>query len=191
MVFGTAAHAEDLREQVAVVLAPLGLRLSQEKTRVVHVDDGFDFLGHNIRRQRKRGTSKDVIYTRPSKRAIKAIKERISELTYRHTRNQSLARLLERLNRTLAGWANYFRHGVAKATYNAIDHHAWRPIVNWLLRKHRMRRSQLRQFCDRGWRFAEGPVAFTGASSVTIVRYRYRGARIPTPWTIAPTALPG
>jgi RNA-directed DNA polymerase len=58
MVFGERRHAEALREEVATVLAPLGLRLSPEKTRVVHIDQGFDFLGMQIRRQRKRGTQK-------------------------------------------------------------------------------------------------------------------------------------
>ncbi|TQS03837.1 group II intron reverse transcriptase/maturase, partial [Microbispora hainanensis] len=190
MVSGPVHHAEDLREQISEVLARLGLRLSAEKTRVVHIDDGFDFLGQTIRRQRKRGTDKLVVYTRPSKRAIQAIKDRVSERTYRYTLNQSLGTLLMSLNRTLAGWANYFRHGVSKKTFAAIDHHAWHRIARWLLRKHRIPRSQLRRFCDQGWRFAEGSVAFRGASSVTIVRYRYRGATIPSPWAIEPAAAP-
>ena len=58
MVSGERHHAEALREEVAAVLAPLGLRLSPDKTRVVHIDPGFDFLGLHIRRQRKRGTQK-------------------------------------------------------------------------------------------------------------------------------------
>ena len=57
MVYGQRHHAEALREEVAAVLAPLGLRLSPEKTRVVHIDEGFDFLGFHIRRQRKRGNA--------------------------------------------------------------------------------------------------------------------------------------
>ena len=55
MVRGERRHAEALREEVAAVLAPLGLRLSLGKTRVVHVDEGFTFLGFDIRRQRKKG----------------------------------------------------------------------------------------------------------------------------------------
>ena len=54
MVSGQARHAEALREEVAAVLAPMGLRLSPEKTRVVHIDEGFDFLGFHIRRMHKR-----------------------------------------------------------------------------------------------------------------------------------------
>ena len=65
-----------LREEAAAVLAPLGLRLSPEKTRVVHIDEGFDFLGFHIRRMRKRGTSKQYVYTTPSRKSIQSIKDR-------------------------------------------------------------------------------------------------------------------
>ncbi|WP_326822879.1 hypothetical protein [Streptosporangium sp. NBC_01756] len=59
MLTGERHDAEGLREEVAGVLAPLGLRLSPEKTRVVHIDEGFDFLGFHIRRMRKRGTGSE------------------------------------------------------------------------------------------------------------------------------------
>ena len=71
MVSGDRRHAEALREEVAAVLAPLGLRLAPEKTRVVHIDEGFTFLGFDIRRQRKRGTQKYYVYTKPSRKAIR------------------------------------------------------------------------------------------------------------------------
>jgi len=58
MVTGDRHHAEALREEVSAVLAPLGLRLAPEKTRVVHIDEGFTFLGFDIRRLRK--LSRDI-----------------------------------------------------------------------------------------------------------------------------------
>ena len=70
LVSGTQAHAEALREDVAAVLAPMGLRLSEAKTKVCHIDEGFDFLGFRIQRRRKRGTTKRVVYTYPSKKAL-------------------------------------------------------------------------------------------------------------------------
>jgi RNA-directed DNA polymerase len=188
VVNGRPEHAEALRLQVAGLLAPLGLRLSPEKTRVVDIDEGFVFLGFLIQRRRKRGTVKQYVYTVPSAKAIKSIKDRVSAATYRSTLNQDLDQLLLRLNRMLVGWATYFRHGVSKATFNAIDSHAWSRIAGWLRRKHRIARSGLRRFCDRGWRFAGPRIAFTGASSVAVTRYRYRGTRIATPWTPALTA---
>ena len=195
MVSGDRHHAEALREAVSVALAPLGLRLASEKTRVVHIDEGFDFLGYHIRRQRKRGTQKYYVYTKPSRKAIKSIKDRVSEQTYRSTRHQDLDELILSLNRSLRGWANYFRHGVSKAVFNAVDYHAWGRLMRWIRAKYAGKRSRLgmnelrHRFCDQGWRFAYKGVVFTGASSVAITRYRYRGSNILTPWTPKPTAV--
>ena len=85
VVAGAREHADELRTQVTAVLAPMGLRLSPEKTRVVHIDDGFDFLGFTIRRMRKRGSNKWFVYTRPAKKAIASIKARVKTMTYRAT----------------------------------------------------------------------------------------------------------
>lgn len=196
MVNGQRHHAEDLHTEVAAVLAPLGLRLSEEKTHVVHIDEGFDFLGFHIRRMRKRGTNKHYVYTKPSTKAVKAIKDKVSAKTYRSTQYQDLDELLVSLNRSLAGWARYFRYGVSKAIFNAVDHHTWGRIMRWIRAKYAGRsglsmQAMRRRFCDQGWRFAHNGVHFTGASSVTVKRYRYRGNTIDTPWTPKPAAAPG
>lgn len=194
MVSGQRHHAEALREEVTAVLAPLGLRLAPEKTRVVHIDEGFDFLSFTIRRQRKRGTQKHYVYTKPSRKAIQAIKDRVKAKTYRSTRHMALDELITSLNRMLAGWANYFRYAVSKAVFSAIDSLVWGRIMRWLRRKYKRGRNRIgmtelrRRFCDKGWRFAWNGVAYTGASSVTVRRYRYRGNQIPTPWTPEPAA---
>ena len=116
--------------------------------------------------------------------------------TYRSTRHQDLDELIRSLNRSLAGWANYFRHGVSKAVFSAIDSFTWLRLMRWIRRKyegkHRLGMKELRRrFCDKGWRFAHNGVAFTGASSVTVTRYRYRGSSIPTLWTPRPAASSG
>jgi RNA-directed DNA polymerase len=103
VVFGGQHHAEALREEVTAALAPLGLRLAPEKTRVVHIDEGFDFLGFTIRRMRKRGTQKHYVYTKPSRKAIQAIKDKVTAKTYRSTRHMSLEEQITSLNRMLAG----------------------------------------------------------------------------------------
>jgi RNA-directed DNA polymerase len=193
VVNGTRDHAEALRHEVAEVIAPLGLRLAPDKTRVVGIDEGFDFLGFHIRRMRKRGTSKRFVYTIPSRRAVKAITTRVRERTSRSTLHLDLDRLLAGLNQTLQGWANYFRHGVSKKVFSRVDYHAWRRVATWLRRKHGRIcwREVRRRFCDQGWRFAHNGVVFRGAASVTVERYRYRGTRIPTPWTTNPAAANG
>jgi RNA-directed DNA polymerase len=187
LVSGERDHAEALQEEVSAVVAPLGLRLAPEKTRVVHIDEGFDFLGFHIRRMRKRGTNKHYVYTTPSRKSVGKARDTVRSKTYRSTLNMGLDELLTGLNRSLRGWANYFRHGVSTTTFGAVDDHAWRRLAGWIRRKHRLTsRKQLRlRFCDRGWRIAHNGVVFTGASSVAVTRYRYRGANIPTPWTPA------
>jgi RNA-directed DNA polymerase len=193
VVFGGQHHAETLHEEVTAALAPLGLRLAPEKTRVVHIDEGFDFIGFTIRRMRKRGTQKHYVYTKPSRKAIQAIKDKVTAKTYRSTRHMSLEEQITSLNRMLAGWANYFRHGVSKAVFSAVDSHAWLRLMRWIRGKHQGKhrigmRELRRRFCDNGWRFACNGVAFTGASSVAVTRYRYRGNTIATPWTPNPAA---
>ena len=197
MVSGERRHAEELREEAAAALAPLGLRLAEEKTRVVHIDEGFDFLAFTIRRMRKRGTQKQYVYTVPSKKAIQAIKDKVSAKTYRSTRHQSPEALIQGINRALAGWANYFRHGVSKAVFSKIDSHAWSRIMRWLRHKYKQGRSGIgmpelrRRFCVPGtWTFAVNGVRFTGASAVPVTRYRYRGGNIPAPWTPQPDPAP-
>jgi RNA-directed DNA polymerase len=196
MVGGERHHAEALRAEVAAVLAPLGLRLAPEKTRVVHVDEGFTFLGFDIRRMRKRGTSKHYVYTKPSKKAVQSIKDKVRAKTYRSTRYQDLGELLADVNRSLAGWANHFRHGVSKATFNVVDSFTWNRLMRWIRAKYAGKtglsmKELRRRFCDQGWRFAHNGAVFTGAASVTVTRYRYRGSNIPTPWTPKPAATPG
>ncbi len=197
MVSGERHHAEALRQEVAAVLAPLGLRLAPEKTRTVHIHEGFDFLGFHIRRMRKRGTNKHYVYTTPSKRAIQKVKDKVKVKTYRSIRHQDLETLIRSLNRSLRGWANYFRYGVSKAVFSAVDYHAWGRLMRWIRAKyagrHRLGMKDFRyRFCDKGWRIAHAGVAFTGAASVPVTRYRYRGNTIATPWTPGPaTATTG
>jgi RNA-directed DNA polymerase len=105
-----------------------------------------------------------------------------------------LGQLLVRLNRMLAGWANYFRHAIAKRLFSRVDHFVWHRIMGWLRRKyegkHRLGMPEMRhRFCDKGWRFAWRGVVFTGAVRVKVDRYPYRGYSIPTPWTPNTTAL--
>jgi RNA-directed DNA polymerase len=103
LVSGNRGHAEALREEVTAVLAPLGLRLAPEKTAVVHIDEGFNFLSFTIRRQRKRGTSKHYVYTTPSRKAIQSARDKVRAKTYRSTRHMDLGELLTSLNQMLRG----------------------------------------------------------------------------------------
>jgi RNA-directed DNA polymerase len=189
LVAGTREHVETLREEVADVLRPVGLRLSEEKTVITHIDEGFDFLGFRIRRKRKRGADKRTVYTYPSKAALAAVKAKVRALTQGGT-NQPLAVLLRRVNPVLRGWANYFRHGVSKDTFDYLNAFSWRRVVNWLRHKHpRANWKWLRRRYLPGWRPTDGEITLFNPMAVPVTRYRYRGTRIPTPWTSTDEAV--
>jgi len=182
LLTGTKEHAEALREEVAAVLSPIGLRLSEEETLVTHIDEGFDFLGFHIQRKRQEGTNRRTMYTYPSKTALAAIKAKVRALTQGNT-NQTLANLLQRLNPVLRGWTNYFRHGVSARTFSYLNAFSWRRVVNWLRHKHpRASWSWLRRHHLPRWRPTDGEVTLFNPATVPITRYRYRGTRIATPW---------
>jgi RNA-directed DNA polymerase len=182
LVNGTRAHAEALREETAAVLRPMGLRLSEAKTRIVHVDEGFDFLGFRIRRAPKRGSGKLTVYTYPSKGALASVKAKVRAAT-REATNQPLATLCYRLSPIVRGWVNYFRHGVSKATFDYLREFTWRRVICWLRHKHRRASWKwlLRRYLPRWWP-TDGKVTLFDPMTVPVTRYRYRGNNIPTPW---------
>ena len=184
LVSGDRDHAEHMKTEVAAVLAPMGLVLSEHKTSVCHIDEGFTFLGFRIQRKTKRGTTKRYVYTFPSKEALASVMEKVRALTRRGT-NPSLAVLLYRLGPVLRGWTNYFRHGVSKATFNYLRAFVWQRVVRWLRRKHpKATWKQLRRRYLPGWWPTDGEVVLFNPAGVVVTRYRYRGNTIASPWSV-------
>jgi len=183
MVSGTQQHAEQLREDVARILAPMGLRLSEEKTSVVHIDEGFDFLGFRIQRKPKPGSSKQFVYTWPSRKALTSIMAKVKAISKQGT-HQPLSDLLSQINLAVRGWATYFRHGVSKATFHYLHYYTWRRIIGWIRRKHRRATWKFlrRRYFGNDWHLAHDGVGLFDARAVSVTRYRYRGQKIPTPW---------
>jgi RNA-directed DNA polymerase len=183
MVNGTQADAEALRGDVTEVLASAGLRLSEEKTKVAHIEEGFDFLGWHIRRRHRRGQGgRTAVYTYPSKKALASVMSKVRSLTAR-TKHRTLDELIRSVNRLQQGWCNYFRHGVSSRTFSYLDHFTWWRILGWLRKRHgALNKSNLvRRHLPR-WKIDGGRVELFRPQHVAITRYRYRGARIPTPW---------
>jgi len=185
LVSGDRDHAEELRRDVAAVLATLGLRLSPDKTAVVSIDEGFDFLGFRIQRHRKRGTNRRCVYTYPSRTVVNTVKDKVRALT-RGSAQPDLTTLLERVNAQLNGWCNYFRYAVAKRTFSYLGAFTWRRVAYWIRKRHKglsWKRIR-RRFMNGGWTITDGQLTLFSPASVTVTRYRHRH-RIPSPWPTA------
>lgn len=184
MVSGEREHAEQARDTVAEVLAPMGLRLSIDKTHITHIDEGLDFLGWHIQRRRKRGTSQRYVYTYPAKKSLKAVMAKVKAMCRQH-HNEPLEVLLRRLNPVLRGWCTYFRSGVSSSNFQYLSGYTWERVMGWIKRKHHLIswKELRRRFCGGGWWPAQGDTALFDAGRVRIIRYRYRGTKIPNPWT--------
>jgi len=183
MVFGSRDHAVAVQGEVAEVLASMGLRLAPEKTQVVSIDEGFDFLGFRIQRHTQKGSQRSLVYSYPSRKSMRSIRLRIKALTTRHTTYQSPGVLFHRLNRLTRGWAQYFRHGSSSAAYHDIGHYLWWRVWGWFCKKYpKTRRRELfeRYHVDRKPEYAG--VRLYNPASMTIQRHRFRGNKIPTPW---------
>ena len=135
-------------------------------------------------------TGKAAIYTYPSKKSMASIKDKVRTLT-RRAKHRTLADLLRRLNPTLRGWCNYFRHGVSSRTFNYVDHFAFWRIVGWIRKRHaRLNMHTLVRRHLPNWEITDGGIELFRTSAVAVQRYRYRGTKIPTPWTSATTTGP-
>ena len=184
LVHGLREHAEALREDVATMLAPLGLRLSAAKTQVAPMSDGFDFLGFRIVWKRKRGTDKWYVYTFIADKPIRALKRKIRSLTRRRSQ-VGFGAALTRINQIQRGWANYFKYAVAKHTFDGIQHFTWVRIVNWVRYRHRLTWTALKRRLKgpHGWQpIVLDEVKLFNMASATVSRYRWRGTKIPPPW---------
>jgi RNA-directed DNA polymerase len=122
-------QAEQVKAQIAKWLAPKGLTFNEEKTRVVHIDDGYDFLGFNIRRYN--GT----LLIKPSKAAIQRIRERL-RIEFRTLRGANAGAIIARINPIIRGWTAYYRGVVSSRTFTALDDHLWALTYKWATRSH-------------------------------------------------------
>jgi RNA-directed DNA polymerase len=181
IITGASKEVLEMKVKPAVVafLKERGLELSEEKTRITHIDDGFDFLGFNVRKYAGK------ILIKPSKGAIKSFLERIREIIKANVATKT-EDLIRQLNSKLRGWANYFRHVVAKKTFSYVDHQVFLALITWINRRHpnksaRWKRQRyFRSEGRRNWVFfasirdASGQVTYLDlfqAASVPIVRH--------------------
>jgi RNA-directed DNA polymerase len=187
LVHGSQRNVEALREETATVLARMGLRLSPAKTQIVHMSEGFDFLGFHIQWRRKHGTNKWHVYTFIADRPVRQLKVKIRDLT-RRTSQQNLRDVLIRLGQIMRGWANYFKYAVCKHIFSKLAGFTWWRVIRWQMQLHRWKWSDVRRRFT-GPAGAWEPIAADGIkmfniAAVPVTRYRYRGTKIPNPWIL-------
>ena len=150
IVKGTKAQAKAIREECRAFLeGELKLTLNMDKTHVTHVNDGFTFLGHRVVRKRgPRGTMRPVT-TIPRDKLRNFAARLAKELSGGHSENT--IDLIERLNRRLAGWANFYRYTDYTAVmYGKLDRVVFWKLAHWLARKQRTSiKSLMRQWVRR------------------------------------------
>lgn len=188
MVNGQQHHVEALWDDVQTVLDDVGLRLAPEKTSIVHIDEGFDFLGQRIQRHRQYGSQRRYVYSYPSRKSVHSVKAKVKALTGRQNTNQDARGVFIQLGYITRGWANYFRHGAAKAAFADLSDHLWSRTWKWLRKKHPNRNWKWikRTYYPKGWWPHSDGVDLFNPATVPIQRHRYRGNKISTPWTHAP-----
>jgi RNA-directed DNA polymerase len=180
----TGTSKELLRDQVQPLVAHFlkqrGLALSREKTRITHVEEGFDFLGQNVRRYRC-----DKVLTKPSASNVKTFLTKIRE-TIDRSGSQTAGEMIQRLNQQIKGWAMYHRYAASKRTFNYADHRIFQMVWRWCRRRHPKKNRQwvkttyFRQDGHRHWAFTGtllrqngqgGPIQLMAAAQVRIIRY--------------------
>lgn len=182
LVKGTRAQAEAVMAEVPAILGRMGLKNSAAKTRLTRIDEGFTFLGFRVQRRPRPGR-RPCVYTFVSDEALASIKKKVKALTGRNTTSLTLAQLIRRLNPILRGWAAHFRFAAASRTFSYLGHYVWWRVARWLRKKHKGRSWGWlkRRYQLPGPPQQDGWVLFNPAS-MRIIRYRFRGQQIATPW---------
>ena len=117
-------QAEQVKARLAAWLAPRGLVFNEDKTTVVHLDEGFDFLGFNVRRYRRK------LLIKPSTAAIGRIRSRLAD-EMRRLRGSNTPVVLVTIVPIVRGWAAYYRGVVSKRVFSSLDDHVWRLTYKW------------------------------------------------------------
>ncbi|EGE1753141.1 group II intron reverse transcriptase/maturase [Shigella flexneri] len=137
----------EVKPLITAFMQERGLLLSEEKTTVTHINDGFDFLGQNVRKY------KGKLLIKPSKHNLKMFLNKI-RATIEGNKTAKTDTLIKRLNPLIRGWTNYHQHVVAAETFRYVNFQLWKKIWRWCLRRHpsRGKRWIRRKYFDESWR---------------------------------------
>lgn len=147
---GTREKAEIAKTKIEEWLLKRGLTLHPEKTRICHLNTGFNFLGFSFRRYGGKCLFK------PEKKKVHSFLRKINQFLSEHW-NLKAETLIRRLNPILRGWSNYYKHAVSKEVFSFASHRIWKMLWMWCLRRHPNKGKhwvKLKYFGAHGWRFS-------------------------------------
>ncbi|WP_348629336.1 group II intron maturase-specific domain-containing protein [Methylobacterium sp. 17Sr1-1] len=175
----TAPTQEVLQTHVVPALSRFlgarGLQLSEAKTRIVHIDDGVDFLGFTVRRIRGK------VLTRSQKAKVVRHLRAIGDYLRDH-RQASPSQVIAALNPVIRGWTAYYRHGASKHAFHTADHHVFAKLWRWAKRRHPTKAARWvrSRYFDPAWNFVDGKTKLVRHDEVGIVRHaKVQGKRSP------------
>lgn len=145
---------DKVRPLVERFLAVRGLELSEKKTKITHVTDGFDFLGWNVRYFNR------MLVTQPSKKNVKAFLNKVRDIL-RANKAVKQTEVIKALTPVIRGWANYHRTQMASKTFARCDHQVWQALWRWGCRRHPnkgkrwIKQRYFQRLKGRDWRFVD------------------------------------
>jgi RNA-directed DNA polymerase len=170
----------EVQPLVEQFLKERGLELSHEKTRITHIEDGFDFLGQTIRRHRN-----GKVLIKPSKRSVKTFLSKVQE-TIDGSGSQTAGDMIRRLNQQVKGWTMYHRFAVSKRIFAAVDDRIFWKLRRWCRKRHRhkswgwIRKKYFQREGTDGWVFTgvlrdskgkRWPIRLMKAAGVKVLRW--------------------
>ena len=166
----------EVKPMIRTFLAERGLELSEEKTVITNIRDGFDFLGFNIR------LYNDTVLVKPSEKRVKRLRDKIGEIIASKNGN-SAEKLIEALNPVIRGWCNYYRLVNSSDTFATVSHWLWEKLWHWAKRRHPNKSSRWRnnkyftKLNEQNWRFfakrSDGsPIYLTYPTDINILRHK-------------------
>lgn len=128
--------AQQTQADLQRFLGVRGLQLSEEKTRIVHLSEGFDFLGFNVRHYPSRITRTGwKLLIKPARKNITAFREKLRQ-TFKRLHGSNAMCLIRVLNPIIRGWANYYRGVVSSETFQKLEYDIFWKLRRWISKTH-------------------------------------------------------